>query len=84
VFAPAGDYTWLALAPPPRGTASGGANTGISLQVPDIDATHAELKAAGVDIDEEVSRMGDPVPPLCWFRDPEGNVLMLNEFNPER
>ena len=40
------------------------------------DALHAELKAAGVDVDPEVSRMGDPVPPMFWFRDPEGNSLM--------
>ena len=37
----------------------------------------AELKEAGVDVDAEVSRMGDPVPPLFWLRDPEGNSLMV-------
>jgi hypothetical protein len=21
--------------------------------------------------------MGDPVPPMFWFRDPEGNVLLV-------
>ncbi|MBV8943167.1 MAG: glyoxalase, partial [Solirubrobacterales bacterium] len=36
-----------------------------------------ELKAKGVDVDAEVSRMGDPVPPLFWLRDPEGNSLMV-------
>ena len=45
----------------------------------DIDAFHAELKAAGVDVDPEVSRMGDPVPPLLFLRDPEGNSLMVVE-----
>jgi hypothetical protein len=40
---------------------------------------HADLKAAGVDVDDEISRMGDPVPPLLWFRDPEGNKLMVVE-----
>jgi hypothetical protein len=30
-----------------------------------------------VDVDAEVSRMGDPVPPLFWLRDPEGNTLMV-------
>ena len=40
----------------------------------DIDALYAELKDAGVDVDDEVSRMGDPVPPLFWFRDPDNNT----------
>jgi hypothetical protein len=26
-----------------------------------------------------VSRMGDPVPPMFWFRDPDGNSLMIVE-----
>ena len=40
---------------------------------------HAELKAAGVDVDAEVSRFGAPVPPMFWFRDPENNTLMIVE-----
>jgi hypothetical protein len=28
-------------------------------------------------VDEAVQRMGDPVPPMFWFRDPEGNTLMV-------
>jgi len=36
-------------------------------------------KRTGVDVDAEVSRMGDPVPPLFWFRDPTGHVLMVVE-----
>ena len=40
---------------------------------------HADLKAAGVDVDDEVSRMGDPVPPMFWFRDPDKNTLMVVE-----
>jgi predicted enzyme related to lactoylglutathione lyase len=77
--APEGAETTIALAPPPEGSPTGGMQTGITLQVGDIDATHAELKERGVDVDDEVSRMGDPVPPLVWFRDPEGNVLMIVE-----
>jgi catechol 2,3-dioxygenase-like lactoylglutathione lyase family enzyme len=49
------------------------------LNTDDIDAVHADLKARGVDVDDEVSRMGDPVPPLFWFRDPDGNTLMVVE-----
>ena len=77
--APAGADTVIALAPPPEGQPSGKVQTGISLQTSDIDAVHAELKAQGVDVDAEISRFGDPVPPICWFRDPEGNTLMLVE-----
>jgi len=69
--------TTIALAPPPPGKSAGNMETGISLQTDDIDAYHAQLKASGVDVDAEVSRMGDPVPPLFWLRDPEGNVLMV-------
>jgi catechol 2,3-dioxygenase-like lactoylglutathione lyase family enzyme len=70
--------TTIALAPPPPdGETPGKKDTGISLYTEDIDAYHAELKDAGVDVDPEVSRMGDPVPPLFWLRDPEGNTLMV-------
>ena len=54
-------------------------DTGISLQTGDIDAYHAQLKDRGVDVDAEVGRFGDAVPPLFWFRDPEGNTLMVVE-----
>ena len=75
--APGDADTTIALAPPPEGRPTGNRETGIGLNTEDIDALHAELQAAGVDIDAEVSRMGDPVPPLCWLRDPEGNSLMV-------
>jgi catechol 2,3-dioxygenase-like lactoylglutathione lyase family enzyme len=76
--APAGAETTIALAPPPpEGTPAGNRETGIGLYTDDIDAYHGELKAGGVDVDPEVSRMGDPVPPLFWVRDPEGNSLMV-------
>jgi catechol 2,3-dioxygenase-like lactoylglutathione lyase family enzyme len=75
--APTGNETTIALAPPPEGAPSGNKETGISLYSEDIDADHAYLKDRGVDVDPEVSRMGGPVPPLLWFRDPEGNTLMI-------
>lgn len=71
------ESTTIALAPPPHESAVGKRETGISLQTDDIDAYHAQLKDAGVDVDAEVSRMGDPVPPMFWLRDPEGNTLMV-------
>jgi catechol 2,3-dioxygenase-like lactoylglutathione lyase family enzyme len=77
--APEGADTTIAICPPAPNTQAGNRETGISLQVGDIDAYHAELRDAGVDVDAEVSRMGDPVPPMFWFRDPEGNSLMVVE-----
>jgi predicted enzyme related to lactoylglutathione lyase len=77
--APSGADTTIAICPPgPSGTA-GGKDTGISLQTDDIDGYHAQLKDRGVDVDAEVARYGDAVPPLFWFRDPEGNTLMVVE-----
>ena len=64
---------------PPEGRPTGNRETGIGLHTEDIDGYHAELRDGGVDVDPEVSRMGDPVPPLFWLRDPEGNVLMVSE-----
>jgi predicted enzyme related to lactoylglutathione lyase len=76
VYPPSGT-TGIALAPPPPGSDAGSKETGIILTTDDIDASHAELKAKGVDVDAEVSRMGDPVPPMFWFRDTEGNSLLI-------
>ena len=72
-----GAETTIALAPPPQGQEAGGSQTGIILDTSDVDAAHAALKEAGVDVDEEVSRFGGPVPPMFWFRDPDGNSLII-------
>ena len=72
-----GKETTIALAPPPEGKQAGGGETGICLDTSDVDADHAALKAAGVDVDDEVSRWGDPVPPMFWLRDPDGNSLIV-------
>ena len=77
--APSGADTPIAICPPGPNVTAGGKDTGISLQTDDIDAYHAQLKDRGVDVDAEVSRFGDAVPPLFWFRDPEGNTLMVTE-----
>ena len=85
-----GDYRWvevyppsgttgLALAPPPQGKEATPQETGIILTTDDIDASHAQFKSLGVDVDAEVSRMGAPVPPMFWFRDPTGHSLMVVE-----
>ena len=77
--APPGADTPIAICPPGPGLTPGGKDTGISLETDDIDAYHAQLKDHGVDVDAEVSRFGDAVPPLFWLRDPEGNKLMVVE-----
>ena len=77
VYAPAGT-TGIALATP-RPEDQIGVMTGITLTSDDVDATHVELRSLGVDVDGEVSRMGDPVPPMFWFRDTTGHTLMVVE-----
>jgi catechol 2,3-dioxygenase-like lactoylglutathione lyase family enzyme len=72
-----GTATTIALGPPPEGQEVGGGQTGICLDTTDVDADHAVLKAAGVDVDDEVTRWGGPVPPMFWLRDPDGNSLIV-------
>jgi catechol 2,3-dioxygenase-like lactoylglutathione lyase family enzyme len=85
-----GDYRWvelyppagttgIALAPPRPGEDVKGKELGISLTTADVDTAFGEMRSLGVDVDEQVSRMGDPVPPMFWFRDPEGHSLMVVE-----
>ncbi|MEA2191570.1 MAG: hypothetical protein QOI73_1691 [Solirubrobacteraceae bacterium] len=79
VYPPSGT-TGIALAPPREGEPVA-VHTGISLGTEDADATHAQLKQAGVDVDAEVMRMGDPIPPMFWFRDPDGNTLLVAQVS---
>jgi catechol 2,3-dioxygenase-like lactoylglutathione lyase family enzyme len=72
-----GRETTIALAPPPQGQEAGGSQTGIILDTSDVEADHASLQSSGVDVDEEISRFGGPVPPMFWFRDPDGNALII-------
>jgi len=69
--------TTIALAPPPEGQDAGASQTGICLDTSDVDAAHAALKAAGADVDDEVTSFGGPVPPMFWLRDPDGNSLIV-------
>lgn len=78
VYLPEGQ-TGIALAPPRPGSEVEPMQTGITITTEDIDATHAALKERGVDVDAEVSRMGDPVPPMFWLRDTTGHSLMVVE-----
>ena len=75
--APAGAATTLALVPPREGE-SAGIETRVALTTTDVDAEHAGLAERGVDADD-VMRVGDPVPPMFFFRDPDGNSLLIVE-----
>jgi catechol 2,3-dioxygenase-like lactoylglutathione lyase family enzyme len=73
--APPGAATTVALVPPREGQPVGvPANLGLTSE--DVDADHAQLSEQGVDVDD-VMRMGDPVPPMFFFRDQDGNTLLI-------
>jgi catechol 2,3-dioxygenase-like lactoylglutathione lyase family enzyme len=74
--APTGAATTIAIVRPPEGSPIG-VETGVAFSTQDVDADHADLKARGVDVDPEVMRMGDPVPPMFFFRDQDGNKLLI-------
>jgi catechol 2,3-dioxygenase-like lactoylglutathione lyase family enzyme len=85
---PPGGPTGIALAP---GAADApGVQTGIILTTDDIDATHARLRADGIDVDPAVARVGapteirlgtadvvGPTPAMFYLRDPDGNALLV-------
>jgi catechol 2,3-dioxygenase-like lactoylglutathione lyase family enzyme len=75
---PKGSTTSIALAPPMEGGPTA-VDTGIVLSSTHLDADHATLKAAGVDVDPEIARWGAPVPPMFRLRDPAGNTLTIVE-----
>ena len=49
---------------------------GLALRVTDVDTARAELEANGVVFDGETITTG--VCKQAWFKDPDGNVLMLH------
>jgi catechol 2,3-dioxygenase-like lactoylglutathione lyase family enzyme len=76
--APPGASTTLALVTPREGESTG-IETRVGFTTEDADADHAQLRARGVDVDEAVMRMGDPVPPMFFFRDIDGNKFLIVE-----
>ena len=80
---------WIEVAPPGAATsialvrAREGDPIGIDTQVrfatEDADADHAALLSRGVDVDAEIIRLGDYVSPMFYFRDPDGNRLLIVE-----
>jgi hypothetical protein len=53
--------------------------TGIALESPDPRADHDELQGKGVDVDAELMGGDGTVPLLFFFRDLDGNTLMIVE-----
>ena len=74
--APPGGGAALALVPP-RGEYQTGCMTGVALESADPRADHAELAAKGVDVDAELMGGDGTVPLLFFFRDGDGNQLMI-------
>ena len=78
---------WIEVAPPDAATSialvpgrageEGGVE--VSFATADARADHAALLAAGVDADASVLEMGEGVPPMFTFRDPDGNRFRVVE-----
>jgi catechol 2,3-dioxygenase-like lactoylglutathione lyase family enzyme len=83
---PFGDgQRWIEVAPPgaattialvPQGSAAG---IEVSLATDDAESDHAAMMAKGVEADVELIRMGEGVPPMFMFRDPDGNRFRVVE-----
>jgi catechol 2,3-dioxygenase-like lactoylglutathione lyase family enzyme len=76
--APSGAATTIALVRPREGESTG-IEARTAFDSKDIEADHAALRERGVDVDAEVMRMGGPVPPMFFFRDQDGNRLLIVE-----
>ena len=75
-MAPPGAATSIALVPPREGDPTG---FEVSFATQDAEADHATLLARGVEADAALIRMGDFVPPMFTFRDPDGNRFRVVE-----
>jgi lactoylglutathione lyase len=85
----ADDDRWVEVSPPgggatialvrPQSDWQPGVMTNIALDSSDPRADHEELKAGGVDVDEEFMGGDGTVPLLFFFRDQDTNTLMIVE-----
>ena len=82
-FAPG--QRWIEVAPPgaettialvPQGQSAG---IEVSLATDDAEADHTAMLTRGVEADAELIRMGEDVPPMFTFRDPDGNPFRIVE-----
>jgi catechol 2,3-dioxygenase-like lactoylglutathione lyase family enzyme len=76
--APPGSTTVIALNGPSdqRPEFQPGAMAPFSFDTDDLDAAMAVLGSRGVEFDEPM-RLPPPVPPMVYFRDPDGNQMLL-------
>ena len=72
--APPGAATTIALVPTRQGEPAG---VVVSFTTQDAESDHARLRERGVDADAAVMRMGELVPPMFSFRDPDGNRFRM-------
>jgi catechol 2,3-dioxygenase-like lactoylglutathione lyase family enzyme len=89
--APPGATNTIALVPRGEGEAARGDAAHCAFATTDIEADHAALRAAGVEVDAEIATtggrrpglvsldasVGDPVPAQFLFRDTEGNRFLI-------
>jgi catechol 2,3-dioxygenase-like lactoylglutathione lyase family enzyme len=77
---------WIEVAPPgaetsialvPRDSAPAGIE--VSLATRSAAGDHAELRERGVEADAELIELGEGVPPMFTFRDPDGNRFRMVE-----
>jgi catechol 2,3-dioxygenase-like lactoylglutathione lyase family enzyme len=76
--APAAGGAAIALVPS-RDEYPAGRMTGIAIDSTDPKADHSALQAAGVDVDAEIIGGDGVVPLMFFFRDSDGNHILLVE-----
>jgi catechol 2,3-dioxygenase-like lactoylglutathione lyase family enzyme len=89
--APRGAANTIALVPAGEGPPTDGRGAHCAFATSDIEADHASLLGAGVDVDPAIAGTGtaraglisidvtvsDPVPAQFFFRDPDGNRFLV-------
>jgi catechol 2,3-dioxygenase-like lactoylglutathione lyase family enzyme len=77
--APAGAYTVIALVPPTREEDPlPGGQAPFGFDTPNLEAAMAEFSSRGVEFEGVMGGDG-PVPAMAYFRDPDGNRILLVE-----
>ncbi|MGZ8782573.1 MAG: VOC family protein [Gaiellaceae bacterium] len=71
-----GQVTLDIFAPASIGQPFSRSPAGLALRVPDVEAARAELEEKGVEFDGDTKDTG--VCHVAFFRDPDGNALMLH------
>jgi catechol 2,3-dioxygenase-like lactoylglutathione lyase family enzyme len=75
--APAGAYTVIALVPPTREEDPlPGGQAPFGFDTPNLEAAMAEFSSRGVEFEDVMGGDG-PVPAMAYFRDPDGNRILL-------